>query len=203
MTSPARIWHPDSSPLLTTVAPSAMKNPPPSSALRRSSRSVRSKKSARRASAGSSTSVINWRHHRSRTGSLAPSPSSAQGRGCGRRCNMARKWCAVILISVGVLLTLDVTGTIAAGDLLERWWPLILVTLGIAQLLDHPEHFVTPTILMLAGGVFLLSTLEVWNVDVGELIGPVILIGVGASILIGRTISPPLASRAETRDLLD
>ena len=85
---------------------------------------------------------------------------------------MARKWFAVILIAVGVILTLDVTGTIAAGDLLERWWPLILVTLGIAQLLDHPEHFVTPTILMLAGGVFLLSTLEVWNVDVGELMNP-------------------------------
>jgi predicted membrane protein len=116
---------------------------------------------------------------------------------------MARKWFAVILIAVGVILTLDVTGTIAAGDLLGRWWPLILITLGIAQLLDHPEHFVAPTILMVAGGVFLLSTLDVWTVDVGELIGPVILIGVGASILIGRTIARPLASRAETGDLVD
>lgn len=116
---------------------------------------------------------------------------------------MARKWFAVVLIAVGVILILDVTDAIEGGNLLERWWPLILVSLGFAQLLDHPEHFVAPTILMLAGGVFLLATLDLWAVDVGELIGPVILIAVGGSILIGRTIARPFAGHAETGDVVD
>lgn len=116
---------------------------------------------------------------------------------------MARRWLALVLIGLGLVLTLDATGTIEAGNLLENWWPLILVTIGIAQLLDHPEHFIAPTIMMVAGGVFLLSTLEVWTVDVGDLIVPVILVAVGLSMLIGRTAFRPFVHPAESRDSVD
>jgi hypothetical protein len=88
------------------------------------------------------------------------------------------------LIALGALLFVDQTGAIDAWALVLRWWPLLLVASGIAQLVTRPRNVVGGLVMATIGGLLLLWT--VGPVTSLALLWPALLIGVGLWLLLGR-----------------
>ncbi len=93
----------------------------------------------------------------------------------------------VVLVSLGLLLTLD--NLVPRHWDLMRWvfklWPLILVGIGAAKWRQATQEGRSGTggvVLACIGGILLLST--VGNVDLGDIIGPLILVAVGIGVVL-------------------
>ncbi len=93
------------------------------------------------------------------------------------------------LMLFGVVMLIDRTGLMDAGRVL-RFWPLILIAIGVQQLASGRAHSDgTPSTRLggLAwigiGGVFLLNSLGITRASVFDLFWPVVLIGVGVRLL--------------------
>ncbi len=99
--------------------------------------------------------------------------------------NTGRLIAGLALVTVGALYLLDQAGSVDAGSVLSRWWPLVVVAIGLAQLMVSPRAFVGPTIIMVAGLLLLGSTLDLYDVNVWALIWPAIIIFVGFSVMFG------------------
>ena len=84
------------------------------------------------------------------------------------------------LITAGVLFLADQLNGIPFG----HSWPLILIVVGASNFLMKPRSWVFSGALTVAGAIFLLGTLEVWDVSMGVL-WPLILVGLGVAILFG------------------
>ncbi len=65
------------------------------------------------------------------------------------------------LIAAGVLYVLDNAGTLDAGETIGRWWPLVIIALGLLQLLIDRHTWLGSTILITIGLV-LLGTRQGW-----------------------------------------
>jgi hypothetical protein len=88
------------------------------------------------------------------------------------------------LIVLGVLLFADHAGRVDAWRLVLTWWPLLFVASGFAQLVTRPRNLVGGLVMVAIGGLLLLWTAG--PVDSLTLLGPALLIGVGAWLLLGR-----------------
>lgn len=92
------------------------------------------------------------------------------------------------LVVAGGLLLLDQLDVLDAGEVIGRWWPLILVAAGVVQLVVNPRHWFPPVFLGALGIVLLLITTDVIDgVDVWPLFWSTALIVGGVAILVGLT----------------
>jgi predicted membrane protein len=91
-----------------------------------------------------------------------------------------------LLVVLGILWLLDNLEMMDFGRIISTFWPLILITIGVINLVTYRSFKnMSGWILIVLGGVFLLATLEVveWS-DVFRM-WPVVLILMGFSILLG------------------
>ncbi len=89
----------------------------------------------------------------------------------------------LIIIAVGVLFVLDNLDMVYAGDIL-RYWPAILVVIGLAKLTEpHTSKFWAWTFIVV-GGLLLLDKMDVIDFRIGDW-WPLILIAIGGTILWG------------------
>lgn len=93
------------------------------------------------------------------------------------------------LMLFGVVMLIDRAGLMDAGRVL-RFWPLVLVAIGVQQLAvgrRHGDDTSAPGLAGLVwiavGGVFLLNSLGITRASVFELFWPMVLIGVGIRLL--------------------
>lgn len=93
------------------------------------------------------------------------------------------------LMLFGVVMLIDRAGLIDAGRVL-RFWPLILIAIGVQQLAwgrsradGNPATGRSGFIWIAIGAVFLLNSLGITHASVFELFWPMILIGVGVRLL--------------------
>jgi len=88
-----------------------------------------------------------------------------------------------ILIGLGVIYTLDSFGVLYAGHVL-RYWPLILVGIGIAKVSQArlPSQRTGGIVLTAIGGMLLLWTLDVYWFR-ARYIWPILLLLVGVSLI--------------------
>jgi hypothetical protein len=89
-----------------------------------------------------------------------------------------------LLILGGVVFLLDAADVVPARSILSNWWPLILIGLGLFTMFGSPGSWTGGGILVAIGAVLLLSTLDVLDVSLWQLIIPVILLGAGLSLVI-------------------
>jgi predicted membrane protein len=88
------------------------------------------------------------------------------------------------LVLMGAAWFLDQMGLGLAHHLM-RFWPLILIALGLAMLQrDRRGGSLTGLILIVVGAWLLLNTLGLVMVDPWEFIGPLILVAIGARIVM-------------------
>jgi hypothetical protein len=89
------------------------------------------------------------------------------------------------LVALGGLLLADQAGLLVdAGALLTAWWPLVVVLAGVAQVVTRPRNVVGAVVLGLLGLALLLWTAG--PVDSVAFLRPVVLIGLGLWLLLGR-----------------
>jgi predicted membrane protein len=90
----------------------------------------------------------------------------------------------MLLVLGGVVFLLDAADVLPARRLLSEWWPLILVALGLYVMFSRPRSMTGGGVLVAIGAVLLLGTLDILDVALWQLIIPVILIGIGLSLVI-------------------
>ncbi len=95
-----------------------------------------------------------------------------------------------VLVGLGLVFLMDAADWIDAGEVLSRWWPLVLIGVGVAQWVADRSAWLGPAILIGLGLVFLGQRNDVLGDDVWTFIWPLGLIAVGAWILWGRSGEP-------------
>lgn len=89
----------------------------------------------------------------------------------------------LVLVALGVLFLLDQAGSIDAGRLIDDWWPLVIVAIGLAQLVANPRSPVVALIVVGFGVILLLSQLDLIGRDVWNYLWPAVLVAIGVVII--------------------
>jgi hypothetical protein len=115
------------------------------------------------------------------------------------------RWFAAGLAAVGTALLIDRTvPAVNLPSFAARWWPLALLALGVVgvvRLLPTANALIGPLLLVTAGGLALLFTLQPFPDWARPLIVPVLLLASGIGLLLAgqpgrpRTIGGGLARR--------
>jgi predicted membrane protein len=108
--------------------------------------------------------------------------------------NWGRAFFGILVVAVGVILLLDNTGTLDAGEIFATWWPAVLILAGVLTFAANPRHWPVALIIAAVGFAFLLSNLGI--VDIGAFIIPAAIIVVGLLVIFGRG----LGSKTEAGD---
>lgn len=89
----------------------------------------------------------------------------------------------LVVLTVGVLLTLDNLGFLRAGDFL-RFWPVVLLVVGAMHIRQArtPARVVSGLIWMLVGSILLGNRLNLWYWDIWDF-WPLLLVVFGVFIL--------------------
>jgi hypothetical protein len=92
----------------------------------------------------------------------------------------------VIVAGIGVLLLLNNLNIVYVHDW-WKFWPLILIAIGAARLIDspHPREKTGGAIMVIVGGIFLSTNLGVFSWSIWAW-WPLLLIGVGLMMLFNR-----------------
>jgi predicted membrane protein len=92
----------------------------------------------------------------------------------------------LILVLVGIALLLDVTGYAQMDTLLETYWPVILIVLGLVQFTVRPARPLGGFILLAVGAVFLLDALGVLPHAWFNYVWPLGIVFIGLLLILGR-----------------
>jgi hypothetical protein len=109
--------------------------------------------------------------------------------------NRARVLFGSVVTVVGALLMLDYANVLDAGDVVETWWPAVIVVAGLMALWANPQHWMMPLVVTAAGVVLLLRSTDV--VDSLAVAGPVLLILVGLLVIFGRGLNQRVVATAD------
>lgn len=90
------------------------------------------------------------------------------------------------LVALGTLFLLDGQGVLDAGEVISDWWPLLLIMLGTLQWLTDRRSVAGSLVLIGIGLVLLGIRLDVLGSDAWSVLWPLLLIGFGGWVLIGR-----------------
>lgn len=108
-------------------------------------------------------------------------------------------WVGLFLIVLGVLFLSDSFQIISFGRLISRWWPLILITIGIIQLNGRDRS--GGLFLLIIGVLFLLTQLHILSWGQIWRFWPVVLIVIGIGMLLKRTPSKKSSGTAGFSDI--
>ncbi len=99
---------------------------------------------------------------------------------------------AIILIGIGALFLLNNLHLVYFHDFL-RFWPAILIAVGLVKLVDSAtnEGRIAGGILVTVGGIFMLQALGYLTVGIFDL-WPIILIAIGVWMLFGNSLRWPV-----------
>ena len=106
---------------------------------------------------------------------------------------------AILLVGVGALL--DAFNILSFWSYMGTWWPLALVVAGLLVLLSNRRQYITATALIVGGLVLQLNALNVLEVNLWQVIWPVIIIAVGLSILLRPKGAPKNVQTKESDDI--
>ncbi|HUP18009.1 MAG TPA: hypothetical protein VM848_18420 [Acidimicrobiia bacterium] len=109
--------------------------------------------------------------------------------------NRARVLFGSVVTVFGALLMLDYADVLNAGDVVETWWPAVIVVAGLMALWANPQHWMMPLVVTAAGVVLLLRSTDV--VDSLAVAGPVLLILVGLLVIFGRGLNQRVIATAD------
>lgn len=97
----------------------------------------------------------------------------------------------LLIVAIGVILLLDQEGIVSAGHVFSVFWPAFFLFLGVEDLIAgcSPKKKAWGGLLFIGGSLFLLRNLGYIHVRFA-LLGPIILIAVGAWMLIWANSTP-------------
>jgi len=109
----------------------------------------------------------------------SPQPGRARFHSAGRLIFGA------VLLTVGVLWTLDNLGLVDSSSILQ-WWPAAIVLFGLSKLtgVGSPRSLMTGAFFTLIGLVVLGAELDYYDINIWKLWWPALLMFIGGSILM-------------------
>lgn len=93
----------------------------------------------------------------------------------------------IILILIGGGFLLDQFNIIVFGDIFSLYWPSLLILLGLLGFLDRRSSKFGNLLLMIIGGMLQVDKLDLLDVNVFKLVGPIVLILIGINVIFSRT----------------
>jgi predicted membrane protein len=85
------------------------------------------------------------------------------------------------ILALGLLWTLDNLDLIESEPI-TRWWPAVLIVIGLVQLFDRRSNKGAPVLMIIVGAVLLLRRLRLVDIDFGDLI-PLAIAALGAKLI--------------------
>lgn len=109
----------------------------------------------------------------------------------------------LLLIALGVLFLLDRADVLDAGETIGDWWPAAIIAIGAVQLFDRPRSLLGPGIVIGIGAILLLFTTDVVTGSVFAVLWPTLLIAIGAAILFRHGRGPEVTrEEGSTEDVV-
>lgn len=102
---------------------------------------------------------------------------------------IARILTGIIIISFGVGALLDALNIVEFWKLVSNWWPIGLIAAGILVFLNDFKQYIWSIILVGIGIIVQLRILQLVDINVFSLILPIVIIGIGLSVLINRSMT--------------
>jgi len=102
---------------------------------------------------------------------------------------IARLLTGTLIIGFGIGALLDALNLLSFWQAVGSWWPLGLIIAGILIFINDMKQYIWATTLIVIGVITQLRTLQVVDINVFSLILPIIIIGVGLSVLINRSMT--------------
>lgn len=109
--------------------------------------------------------------------------------------NRARVLFGSVVTVLGALLMLDYADVLNGGEVVETWWPVVVLVAGLMALWANPQRWMMPLVVTAAGGVLLLRSTGV--VDSLAVAGPALLILVGLLVILGRGVNQRVVATAD------
>jgi hypothetical protein len=92
----------------------------------------------------------------------------------------------VFIVLTGVAMMLDQLGVGRVHYYVTRFWPTVVIAIGLARLLRGTRRGSTLSVVLIVGGAWLLlNTLGVVTLEPWQFIWPLVLVAVGARIMTG------------------
>ncbi|MFN8639978.1 MAG: DUF5668 domain-containing protein [Dehalococcoidia bacterium] len=95
-----------------------------------------------------------------------------------------------LLVTLGTLLLFDQLGRIDAGYVISRWWPVIIIALGLGAMFEGRRASLGPAVVVAVGVLLLLGQLEIVPGGVWRYVWPLLLIAAGLQLVLRRTALP-------------
>ena len=73
------------------------------------------------------------------------------------------------ILALGALWTLDNLNLLESEDF-TRWWPVVVIAIGVVQYFNRKTNRIGPVLLMIAGAFLLAMSISDYDVDLGDLI---------------------------------
>lgn len=94
----------------------------------------------------------------------------------------------IIFILIGIGAIFGQLGFWNLGDVISTWWPLILIGAGASQLSRRPVSKTSGIVLIVMGSLFQMRELDIITVSLANFFWPAIIIAIGISMLLPRTL---------------
>lgn len=94
----------------------------------------------------------------------------------------------IIFILIGISVLFKQLGFWDLSNIISIWWPLILIGVGIRQLSRNPISKTSGITLLVLGALFQMRNLNIITVSLMRFFWPAIIIYIGVSMLLPRTL---------------
>jgi len=99
--------------------------------------------------------------------------------------NAGRTLVGAALVAVGAIYLLDVAGVIEGGGVIGRWWPVLLVALGLLQTYGERRFSAVAGVLIVGGLLLLAVTNGAFGKTAWLVTWPILVVLAGAWLLSG------------------
>jgi Domain of unknown function (DUF5668)/Cell wall-active antibiotics response 4TMS YvqF len=86
------------------------------------------------------------------------------------------------ILAAGLLWTLD-NLNVLDSDPITRWWPVVVIVVGLVRLFDPAASKLASAVIALVGVGILLDVLDLWDFDPGDFI-PLLIAFIGAKLVL-------------------
>lgn len=100
---------------------------------------------------------------------------------------LTRSITGVLILAVGVLALLDALNIVSFWSQASTWWPLSLIMASLLVIVSDSRNYITAILLFVVGMIWQLNALGITDINLWQLIWPVIIIAVGLSVLMNRS----------------
>ncbi|MAU33598.1 hypothetical protein CL689_00755 [Candidatus Saccharibacteria bacterium] len=115
--------------------------------------------------------------------------------------SLARILTGSLIILAGIGALLDALGVFPFWAMARTWWPLAVILAGLLLLLKNRHQFIWALALIAGGALLQLRSLEVVSFNVWALFWPVVIIAIGLSVLMNRTMASKATRIQDTDDV--